>query len=332
MGLAVSAKYSAIFAVPALAVAQWFTWRSTESKGRAHGTLYSVLGTWILPWLAVAGGFLIGEPYALIVPDKLLAGIQSTVEGNAMDAAWGLEPPFRMITWQLGNVGWLGLTLPMALLALGGLAVMAWRVVRRTADDGTRAASVIMLVAIAGIVVGLGLNRVFMLRYSQPLVPLLAVAVGIGWAAIPRTGLRWVVGAVAVGVAGVVTLGQLSIMAGPHPANELLAWLDSHVKPGEQVARLWPEYPPLDGGAIRLIRLDPWRPAMPAGATPDYIVMDNMMLGPPDPALTGVIGEAYREVARFSVQPSIGPFTWDEGSTPHDWKYSHPAFVVYERK
>jgi len=57
--------------------------------------------------------------------------------------------------------------------------------------------------------------------------------------------------------------------------------------------------------------------------------MDNMMLGPPDPTLSDLIHKEYHEVARFSAKPSVGPFTWDEGDTPHDWKYSHPTFVVY---
>ena len=289
LGLAITAKYSGIFVAPALLVAQCLAWRvrSTQYAVPSGGTRYSALRTWFLPWLAAAGGFLIGEPYALIVPDKLLAGIRSTLDGNAMEASWGLEPPFRMVTWQLGNLAWLGLTLPLALLALAGIIVLLsrhleslvapWRSARRPADtrwpttgDLLRSTdresslalgySTILLVAIASILVGLAMNRVFMLRYSQPLVPLLAVAAGVGWAAIPWPVFRWTAGALAVGVAGVITLGQLSIMAGPHPANDLLAWLDSHLKPGQQVARLSAQYPPLDGGDIRLIRLDPWRP------------------------------------------------------------------------
>jgi hypothetical protein len=60
--------------------------------------------------------------------------------------------------------------------------------------------------------------------------------------------------------------------------------------------------------------------------------MDNMLLGPPQASLTTQIASNYRQVATFSAQPHIGPFSWDEGITPHDWKYSHPAFTVYARK
>jgi hypothetical protein len=175
------------------------------------------------------------------------------------------------------------------------------------------------------------LNRVFMLRYSQPLVPLLAVAAGVGWAAIPWRGARRLAGAGAVAAAAVITGGQLALLVGPHPANDLLAWLQPRLAPGQQVARLWPEYPVLDGTRYGLIRLDPWRPDLAAEARPDYIIMDDMALGPPTPALAGLLATRYREVARFAARPHLGGIAWDEGATPHDWKYSHPAFTVYRR-
>jgi hypothetical protein len=175
-------------------------------------------------------------------------------------------------------------------------------------------------------------NRIFMLRYSQPLVPLLAVVAGVGWAAIPRPGWRAAAGAVAMLVAGGMTLGQLSLLAGPHPADALGAWLDTRLQPGQEVARLWPEYADLDANRYQLIRLDPWRPDVPPGPAPDYIVLDDMQLGPATPALATLLAQQYMPVARFAARPHIGPFAWDEGPTPHDWKYSHPAFVVYARQ
>ena len=190
----------------------------------------------------------------------------------------------------------------------------------------------IVLAALANMVVGLALNRVPMLRYTQPLLPLLAVAAGVALVAIPTRALRWAVGALAIGTAGFITLGQLSIMAGPHPANDLLAWLEGHLQPGQTVAQIWPEYPPLDGGGEYLLtRMDPWNPQLPDGSRPDYIIMDNMAFAPASPALAGLLAGDYREVAQFSARPHIGPFAWDDGTTPHDWKYSHPTFTVYAR-
>jgi hypothetical protein len=340
LGLAIGAKYSMAFAAPALLVAQSFAWRKRPANVRAG----SVFGFLALPWLAVLAGFLIGEPYAL-VPGKLLEGIRTTVDGNAVDTSMGIGLVAHMLIWQLGNLGWFGLTLPIAILALVGLTLMGvqtireWRANRPKARDPQPAAEnprlaawTILLTATACFAASLLLNRVFMLRYTQPLVPLLSVAAGVGWAGIPSSAWRWCSGALAITVAGIVTVGQLSLMGGTHTANELLAWLDSNVKPGQTVARPWPEYPPIDGGSIKLIRLDPWQAALPAGSNPDYIVMDNMLLGPPQAGLTARIAADYRPVATFSAQPHIGPFSWDEGITPHDWKYSHPAFVVYARK
>ncbi len=93
--------------------------------------------------------------------------------------------------------------------------------------------------------------------------------------------------------------------------------------------RLWPEYPLLDEVRYKLIRLDPWRPSLPPGERPDYIILDDMQLGQADPQLTDLVAHNYRQVASFGAQPHIGPFTWSEGTTPHDWKYSHPTLTVY---
>ena len=171
-----------------------------------------------------------------------------------------------------------------------------------------------------------------MLRYSQPLVPLLSVAAGLAISRVPLPWLRWSAAGLAYAVAGVITLGQLSLMSGPHTANELLSWLQAHLRPGQQVARLWPEYPVLDDRLYRQIRLDPWRPDMPPGARPDYIIMDDMQLGEAAPSVTGLLAHDYVQVARFHTDPQVFGFSWAEGTTPHDWKYSHPTFVVYAPK
>jgi hypothetical protein len=370
LGLGVSDKYSAVFAAPALVIAQLLVWR-THPRGQGRQRTASLFA---FPWLAVIIGFLIGEPYALIMPGKVIDGLQLTTEGNAADLSSGLRQIGGMLVWQARNVAALALTWPLALLAVGGLGLIAWSVGRAlrsaqtkndasprdegrwTMDEGglvrpssfvhrpssivlrpsslalplpIAGPSLVMLVAIASLGASLALNKVFVIRYSQPLLPLLAVAAGVAWAAIPLAWLRWGAGAIALAVASIITLGQLSIMSGPHPANDLLAWLQSHFQPGQTVAQIWPEYPPLDGGSYMLIRIDPWNPQLPAGARPDYIIMDNMAFAPPSPALAGLLAHDYHEVARFSVQPHMGPFAWDEGVTPHDWKYSHPTFTVY---
>lgn len=339
LGLGIAAKYSALFAAPSLAVAQWAAWRAENFvKGwRVH------LGVLVLPWLAVVGGFLLGEPYALLAPDSLLAGLRYTSDGNTINLNNGLGPIIEMLAWQGRYLAELGLTWPLACIALAGLGVMLWRILAqlrlrssRQPEPGNQSARktsyIVLLAAIVGLVLGLALNRVPMLRYTQPLIPLLCVAAGIGWAAVPSRILRGVAGAIAIAVAGVITLGQLSLMDGPHPADELSAWMRAHLKEGQVVARLWPEYPLLDEERYRLIRLDPWWPSLAPGERPDYIILDDMQLGPGDPQLTELVARDYEQVAIFQAQPRIGGFTWSEGTTPHDWKYSHPTLVVYARR
>jgi hypothetical protein len=340
LGLGIADKYSALFAAPALVVAQILYWRSRSTEGPTRMKQNAAL--LLAPWLGTVLGFVLAEPYVLFVPGKILDGVQTTLQGNAADLTGTLSQVAGMLLWQGENVTALALTWPLALIALTGTLLLGWSAVRSlhprvneptaptTIALPPAAPSWIVLAALAGMVLALALNRVPMLRYSQPLLPLLAVAAGVALVVIPTRPLRWTVGALAIGAAGIITLGQLSIMSGPHPANDLLAWLQVHFQPGQTVAQIWPEYPPLDGGGeYRLIRMDPWNPQLTAGARPDYIIMDNMAFAPPSPALAGLLAKEYHEVAQFSARPHIGPFAWDEGTTPHDWKYSHPTFTVY---
>ena len=134
LGLAISDKYSASFAAPAILLAQWFAWRTDRER---RDKLLPSLSYLILPWLAVLSGFVLGEPYLLFVPGKLIAGIHDTMNGNAADPSLGLAPAIDMLKWQAENLGWLGLTLPLAILALGGILIMiarcinAWRTTHR---------------------------------------------------------------------------------------------------------------------------------------------------------------------------------------------------------
>jgi hypothetical protein len=384
LGLATSAKYSAAFGAFALVVAQTGFLvnerqsaasrmvASDGSEGDAgRNTLTRMLMVLALPWLGAVIGFLVGEPYALLTPHILKEGLQQASQGNAFDPTQGLGPPLEMLGWQARNLAEFGMTLPLALLAVGGVGVLALRG-RRMADDGRRLLesrrqkaegrralrnkryaiisrithhasrftlssvvlrpSSVVIAALLGLMVGLALNRIHMLRYTHVLLPLAAVCAGIGWAAISPALLRWGVGALALAVAGWITLGQLSMMSGAHPANSLLSWLQANLRPGDEVASLWPEYPLLDQRKYQLVRIDPWRPDVAPDDRPDYIILDDMALGPLGQRLTSVVANEYNEVARFGSRPQVLGNSWDEGDTPHDWKYSHPTFRVYARK
>jgi hypothetical protein len=357
LGLATSAKYSAAFGALALVVAQtgFLVRQRVETDisipdragrqrfGRAVVTL-------VVPWLGALIGFLLGEPYALLTPEILREGLREASKGNAFDPSQGIGPPLEILGWQARNLAEFGLTLPLALLAVGGLVVLllrsvgvsnhevpdtqyrhASRITHHVSRFPARPASVV-LAALLGLVAGLALNRVHMLRYTHVLLPLACVCAGIGWASISPVLLRWGMGFLAVLVAGWITLGQLSLLSGPHTANNLLAWLQANLRPGQEVARLWPEYPVLDNRRYTLVRPDPWRPDLAADDNPDYVILDDMALGPATERFMGRVAQEYREVARFSTRPQVFGYSWDEGETPHDWKYSHPTFRVYARK
>ncbi len=364
LGLATSAKYSAAFGALALLVAQigfWTSERSTAPSGAGgprQSRLQRAVIVALLPWLAAVTGFLLGEPYALLTPHILQEGLQQASEGNAFDPSQGVGPLLEMLGWQARNVAEFGMTLPFALLAVGGILVLLLRMrggAARTQQGGsfqrdalkqhgvrdivtgyashfTCQPQSVVLAALLGSIIGLALNRIHMLRYAHVLLPLLAACAGVGWAAISPRLLRWAAGTASVAVAGWITLGQLSMFAGPHPANSLLSYLQANLHNGDEVARLWPEYPVLDRRKYKLMRLDPWRPDIAPGDRPDYILLDNMALGPYTERLTNLVAEEYVEVARFDTRPQVAGYSWDEGNTPHDWKYSHPAFRVYARK
>ena len=162
-----------------------------------------------------------------------------------------------MLRWQAANLGTpSALTWPLALLALAGLGLLARRAAGRDRAPGLgvgsgRAPAAVLLAAVAGVLVSLALNRIYTPRYTQPLIPLLCAAAGVAWAAVPWRGARLAAGALAGAGAAVITLGQLALLTGPHPANALQAWLLPRLGPGVGVARVWREYPPLDEQAYR---------------------------------------------------------------------------------
>ncbi len=119
LGLGVSDKYSAVFAAPALFIAQLLLWRACFRGQRWQRSV----PVYAFPWLAAILGFLIGEPYALIMPGKVIDGLQLTAQGNAADLSSGLRQIGGMLVWQARNVAGLALTWPLALLALGGLGL-----------------------------------------------------------------------------------------------------------------------------------------------------------------------------------------------------------------
>ncbi len=168
LGLGVADKYSAIFAAPALLVAQFFYLR--QDSGATRSTRKQGVFAFVAPWCGLVLGFVVGEPYVIFVPGKIVAGIQTTVQGNASDLTAGIKQILGMLLWQAQNVAELALTWPLALLALAGVGVLLWSALRTVMrvrqepieqDAGTpppATASWIVLAALAGLMLGLALN------------------------------------------------------------------------------------------------------------------------------------------------------------------------------
>jgi hypothetical protein len=354
LGLATAAKYPALSVAPALLVAQINAWRgyrrcvgaAIRRQPRSDDEL-TTRRRWrrlaviiALPWLAVCLGFLLGEPQMLLAPQQVMSGIR---EAQQMNVAAGVGPidQIEILGEQLYYLASLGMGWPLALVALAGLACLVRRgsgrmSTRQEAEATVSARSdvraVVVLIAIEGALIGVLLNKNLMIRYTQPLIPLLAAAAGTAWAAVPRARIRALIAVPVVAGAGIITLSQLALLGGPHPVNDLQAWLETRLRPGAQVAEMWPEYPALDGSRYRLSEIVPWKPDLLPDAHPDYILMNNMNWGAPTERLAARLAQDYVIVARFGAVPHLGPLEWDEGPTPHDWKYNHPTLLVYARR
>jgi Dolichyl-phosphate-mannose-protein mannosyltransferase len=298
-GLAVSAKYTA-----------------------ALGVLVIVLVSRARP-IVLAGivlGFLIGEPYVVARAPAVYEQLATIVRNTrALPPQYALPAPV-LVAKQAMNLARFSIGPVGTALALAGL----WRLARRhsradwliLALTGAMAFSLIPLVHP-------------LLRYQLPLLPFLAVAAGAALTSLPPIW-RWSLGALAIIFPVAASLAQVSYMRAEHPANRVLAVILKSVPAGTPIARLAPELPPLD------------RKIYPQQ---QYIFTDDLTRNPPAWALTANLPDtdypsATRALlaARFDIvgefsTPRLFPWaTFGESGAPHDWKYTHPAMVLYRRR
>ncbi len=125
-GLAASTKYNAILLVAPAVVAAGLLWPAETAAGRVERTVRR-LGAW---GLAMAVGFLLGTPYAMLEPTRFWQDASS----EAMHLRAG-HTVLLGIGWthHLTVTLWHGLTWPLLLCALTGAVWMAVRAPRRAA-------------------------------------------------------------------------------------------------------------------------------------------------------------------------------------------------------
>jgi hypothetical protein len=302
-GLAIAAKYSA--ALMAGAVVAFALWKN-PGRGAAR---------WALA--GVAAGFLLGEPFVLTNRAEVLRQAGQLILSNLATPDEFLIP--KPILWaeHLAGLARFSLGIPAFLLAGYGL----WILRRRQP-----AMFALIAVALAAGWIALLPQNWPLMRYHLPLVPLCAVAAAAGIVALPRwTGPA--AGALALAFALAASIAQVRFMLYPHPVNLALALVHKAVPEGETVARIMPEYPPLDPARY------------PMGANP---LMDDLTADPPPWVITSdlpimhypaqnqrLLETRYEPVAVFQSRRIFAWATLGEWGAPHDWKYTHASMTVY---
>lgn len=308
-GLAVSAKYSTVLIVGALvALALWknrLCWRAS---------------CWAL--LGIPAGFLIGEPFVITNGGEVARQVGRLIGLSRQIPLPLLIPKPILLGQHLAYLARFSLGIPAVVLAGYGLWMLRRRSVPRF---GAPLFTILTVALLAGGVSLLPQNWPLM-RYHLPLVPLCAVAAAAGIVQL----LRWsgpVAGAGALAFALCASIAQVRFMLYPHPANLALAVVQKAVPAGETVARIMPEFPPLDAARYPM-GPNPLIDDLTKDPPPWVVVCDLPIIDYPA-ANQRLLESRYEAIAVFR---SLRVFAWatlGEAGAPHDWKYTHPSMTVY---
>ncbi len=321
LGLAVSAKYNALFLVPFWAAADTILlWRQKRSgapalKGCALG--YGVL----------VAGFAIGEPYAFIHMSSFIETIRRNYFSMSQGVREAMLPWPRLLFEQLQGVLRFGMRWTLALPACGGIVLCFARPTRQR-------------LALAGFILmtwaSLVLARWPMIRYTLPMIALASIAAALLLAELPvPRPCRLFAAAILCVLPLMVSWAQVNVMLDKHTANCASDWINEHIPAGSRIGQIWPEMPPLDRRRYHLHQLHGLFGNEPVKAEDldwDYVILDNLPIQPFDPEFLVRLARNYLRVAEFHREPHIGSWVLNEQNAPHDWKYTHPTLTIYQRR
>lgn len=306
-GLAVAAKYSAITAAAAIVAAVlWF------ERFRWRAVLASCA--------SAAAGFVIGSPYILIKQEAFYAQVRSTMDANAHVPAEFLIPPLKLAGLHVANLARFSMGLPALLLAIAGLV---WMLRRRSRFDITVLAAI---AAYAAILIPL---RWPMIRYDLPLIVLLGWCAGMALEYFTPPW-RYAVAGIALLVPLAGSIAQIHYMRSPQPANLMLQKILDVVPPGNAIARLTVEEPPLDRKVYPMT--SNVLTAQLVADRPAWVLLTDLTDYAYPPRTLAVLHSAYDEVARFESPRIFAWATLGEAGAPQDWKYTHADFVLYRKR
>lgn len=343
-GLAAAAKYSAGLAVAAPVAAALLLPGAVRQR---VARIAAAAG-------AALAAFLVAVPYALLTPARFLADVRYELlvhprEGHLdIFTRTGDGWSYHL----LANLPYV-LGPPLLVLALAGLAVMATR---------RRPAGVVLLAFAIPYFLGLGLSQVRFLRYTLPLVPVLAVAAAVALDAYRGTALARrlrpaIPGALAVGYAAALVLLQASALLAPDPRTRAAGWVAANAPPGSTVGLAsipWfhtAAVTPWNGGerslprfnatpaAWRFVVCGDWDAARLRAERPYVLVMSEFewreaerLRTPEAMAFLAALDQGYLPAARFEGIAPGARRCFGRAFAPHDWLYPFAEVRVWRRR
>lgn len=330
-GLAASVKYNGALAfvavVPALLP---FTARRAARAGAAF-----------------VGAFLLGTPYAVVTPREFIDGVmwQWHHAGSTHGLVFLNTAPgwvFHVTSSLAYGLGW-----PLLAVVLAGVVLALAR---------RRARLQMMVVATALAYYGvIGSSPLKFARYVLPLLPLMAVLGGWGWASVWRRLAAPVRGVPVVLLGAGISWGAmlcawhtLTLMK-PDTRLQAGRFLHAHGADGDTVAVFGRPYfhaPPVDADRFR-VEIAAMDGRSLASLRPHWIVVSDYEYGPyvklsphyPEEArlfrdlLAGrftISGCRYHPVL-FSREPALWGLQLTGRDVPHDLRYTHPTVAVFRR-
>lgn len=231
VGAAMAIKYNAVLIAPTAALAVWMSPRFTDGRQKVKG---------ILALAALAAlGFTLACPWWILDARTFFADALGQMKMGA--EPWSEQP--LVPTWRL-----VGQTVQKQIGIAGLLAAAGGGLLLLRRD---RRAAAILLSFCAVYSLAMITSRLFYPRFVLPMVPALAVLLGIGAAGaidvlgrrLPRPLVCGIVPLILFAGPLLGTLQSLSILATVDTRMEALRWVQTHVPPGRTLLDLGADLP-----------------------------------------------------------------------------------------
>jgi YVTN family beta-propeller protein len=357
-GLAVTAKYNAVFLFPVILLAHFLQANHSWAKK-----------AWTYAGMII--GFAAGEPYAFIHGKEFGEAVRQNFL-NTVNLPPGAVPPwFELIGLQLKNLALFGIGVPLALATMAALCSYFFfqRAMRGQGKQGRCSAGLrpgirepgsaelpaggrrynilqhlfrlLLFVAVLSFFVSALLIRQPMLRYMLPVIVLGALPLGHFLSLLARRRWGRLVSACLISATGFISFLHVGILTREHTVNQAHRWIDQHVPPGASLIKGWPKIPVINPQQYRVTDFYTQSRMADFGQFflkegkpffPDYVLLDNLPTFDFPAEFLETLSRHYVLVADFRRNPQFWKFAFPQWGAPHDWKYSHPEIRIYRKR